>query len=689
MIDPERLTPLLAPRSIAFVGASARPDTPGNSMLKLIRKGGFNGKVTAVNPSYREVEGYACVPSINDLSEVPDLVVFSVKNERIEESLAAAAEVGARAAVIFASGILSDDHGPPLMQRLRKNADAAGIAVCGPNCMGYYNELDQVWIGGFMSPRQPEPGTIALIAHSGSVFGSLAHNDARLRYALAISPGGELNVTAADYIAYSVSRPEVRVIGVFMETARDPAGFAQALELAAAKGIPVVVLKVGRTEGAAAAALTHTGALAGSDLAYQALFDRYGVIRVETLDELAATLLLLASPRHAGPGGLVAIGDSGGERGMLIDLANRAGVGFAPLAEKTRARIQSRLDPGLEAVNPLDAWGTGADFVPLFTDCLIDLMADESASIGLFSADLRDHYYVHRGFADAALAAAKATSKPIAFATNYTQVRHDHIALELTRAGLPVLDGTSQALAAVRGALQYRDFLARPADRLPPRPTEEVPYLGNEPLDEAASLALLSRWGVPIFPHAVCDSLEAVRAAAERFGYPLVCKTAMAGILHKSDVDGVKLGLTDGVALECAYADLKERLGPRVLVAPMTEKAVEIALGMVKDPQFGAIVTVGAGGTLVELIDDRAAALAPFGPATARRLIDGLKLHRLLCGYRGAARVDLDRLAAIVSAFSAMAATLCDQIAEIDVNPLVAGRDIFALDALIVPMKEQ
>ncbi|MBV8793239.1 MAG: acetate--CoA ligase family protein [Pseudolabrys sp.] len=688
MIDIERVTPLLAPRSIAFVGASARPDIPGNSMLKLIRKGGFTGTVTAVNPSYGEVEGYPCVPSLADLSGPPDLAVLSVRNERLEETLAAAAAIGARSAVIFASGVVAEDSGRTLMQRIREQADAARIAVCGPNCMGFYNELDRVWIGGFMSPREPEPGTIAFIAHSGSVFGALAHNDPRLAFALAISPGGELNVTVADYVAYAVSRPQVRVIGLFLESARDPTGFAEALALAAAKAIPVVVLKVGRTDAAAEAALTHTGALAGSDLAYQALFERHGIIRVETLDEMAATLLLLASSRRAGPGGLVAIGDSGGERGMLIDVADRVGIDFAPLAEDTRARIQARLDPGLEAANPLDAWGTGADFVPLFTHCLTELMADENASIGLFSADLRDHYYVHRGFADAALATAKATSKPIAVVTNYTQVRHEGIALELTRAGVPVLDGTFHALKAVRGALQYRDFLARPAERAPQRFTEETPVLGSEPLDEAASLAVLSQWGVPVIQHVVCDSREKVRAAADRFGYPVTCKTATPGILHKSDVDGVKIGLANEITLERAYADLTTRLGPRVIVAPMAPKGTEIALGMVMDPQFGPIVTIGAGGSLVELLDDRVATLAPFGPATASALIERLKLRRLLRGYRGTAPVDFDRLAAAISAFSILAAALSDQVAEMDVNPLLAGVDILALDALIVPIKE-
>jgi len=310
-LDGRRLAPLLNPRSIAFVGASPRPNAPGNDMMRMIRRGGFAGLVHAVNPGHREIEGYPCVPGLADLADAPDLVVLSVRNERLEETLAAAIGRGAKAAVVFASGVLPGERDDPLARRLARAAAEAALPVCGPNCMGFYNDLDGVWVCGFPSPRQPAPGAIAFIAHSGSVFGALAHNDPRLRFALAVSPGGEATATVADYIAYAVERPEVRVVGLFIETARDPERFALALERAAERSVPVVALKVGRTAAAAEAALTHTGALAGSDLAYDALFDRYGVVRVETLDELAATLLLLSTGRRVGRGGLVAIGDSG------------------------------------------------------------------------------------------------------------------------------------------------------------------------------------------------------------------------------------------------------------------------------------------------------------------------------------------------------------------------------------------
>ena len=687
-VSRHRLDPLLSPRSIAFVGASTRPDTPGNDMMRMIRRGGYKGTVFAVNPNAKDIDGVPCFPSLRDLPSPPDLAVLAVKNERLEEALNQAIEAGAKAAVIFASAQLEGDTSPNLSQRLAERARAAQMPICGPNCMGFYNDLDNVWICGFPSPRVPRPGSIALIAHSGSVFGSLAHNDPRLRFALAVSPGQELTLTIADYISYAVDRPEVNVVGLFMETARDPAGFRAALEKAASREVPVVALKVGRTDAAAKAALTHTGAIAGSDTAYQALFDRYGVLRVETIDELAATLMLMAEGRRAGPGGLVSIHDSGGERELIIDLAERAGVDFAKISDQTRQSVAARLEPGLEADNPLDAWGTGKDFVPQFAACFEDLMKDGNASIGLFAADIRDGYYLHKGFADAAMIVAPRTEKPIAVVTNYTQVRHDTIASTLSDAGVPVLDGTFNALVAVRGALAYRDFLARPKD-IAAASTANVNTIkeriaGRGTLSEIESLAVLAAWNIPFVKHQPVASRNEAIAAARQIGFPVVLKTAAQNVAHKSDVGGVSLDIADDAALIAAYDDTAARLGAKAVVAQQMPAGVELSLGMVRDPQFGPVIVIGAGGILVELLDDRVSTLPPFGPATALRLLNRLKLRKLLEGMRSRPPIDLKRLAETLSRFSVMCDALKDVVVEIDINPLVCGADIAAVDALIV-----
>ncbi|HZS81656.1 MAG TPA: acetate--CoA ligase family protein [Stellaceae bacterium] len=688
-----KLTALLAPRSIAFVGATPRRDTPGNDMLRIIDRAGFAGAVFAVNPNYEEVEGRRCWPSLAALPQPVDLAVLAVANARIEAALEEAIAAGARAAVIFGSLYLENDVDPPLAQRIAALARRANIPVCGGNGMGFYNDVARVWACGFPAAREGRPGGITLISHAGSVFGAFAHNDPRFRFNLVISAGQELVTTAADYLDYALEQEETKVVGLFLETVRDPAGFVRALEKATAKNIPVVALKVGRTPASAALAVSHSGAIAGNDAAYTALFDRYGVHRVDTLDELGTTLLFFAQGRKAAPGGLAAIHDSGGEREMLIDLAEAHRVPFAKIAPRTVARLRERLEYGLEPVNPLDAWGTGRDFVAAFADCFAALVDDPDAALGIFFNDIRNGFYVSEGFAEACRRVLARTAKPLALATNYTQLRHDSLALALAEAGVPVLDGTVPALLAARHLMAHRDFRRRPADPPPtvsPRREWRARLRAAAPLDEAEGLALLADYGISVPPFAIVEGVEAALAASRRIGFPAVCKTAMPEIRHKSEVAGVRLALADETALRRAAEDLVARLGPRLLVTRMAPQGTELALGMVNDAQFGPVVMVAAGGTLIEVLRDARYGLAPFGPATARRLLDGLAIRPVLDGVRGARPADLDALAEAVARFSVLVADLAGALAEFDVNPVIVGPfGVLAVDALVVSAQQE
>jgi len=684
------LSPLLSPRSIAFVGASPRPDSLGNDMLKMIARSGFTGAIYPINPNYPEIEGRRCYAGFADLPEPVDLAVLGVANARLEAALKEAIQYRAGAAVIFASCYLENDSTPPLTQRISAMARAAGMPVCGGNGMGFYNDASAVWAAGFANLRQPRPGNIAFISHAGSVFGAFAHNDPRFRFNLVVSAGQELVTTAAEYLDYALELDSTRVVSLFLETVRAPAQFAAALAKAAERDIPVVVLKTGRTEASAALALSHSGAIAGNDAAYQALFDRYGVTRVDTLDELAATLLLFAQGRPAATGGLAAIQDSGGERELVIDLAAAHDVPFAKIGAPTVARLRDRLEFGLEPVNPLDAWGTGKDFVDIFSDCFSALIDDPDAGLGIFFNDLRDGFYVHDGFAEAAVRAHSRTTKPIAYATNFSAVRHDKIALRLSESGVPVLDGTVPALHAARHLFARRDFRARKPEAIP---TAKPKFdwrarLAKGVLDEHDALALLGDYGVPMLPARIVATEDAAVGAAREIGFPAVCKTAMPDIHHKTEQRGVKLGLADETAVRAAYADLAARLGPRVLVTRMAEPGIELALGLINDPQFGPVVMVGAGGVLVELLRDARYRLAPFGAATARRLLDGLAVRPLLDGARGARPANVDAAAQAIARFSVMAAELADVISECDVNPLIVGPGgAVAVDALVISKK--
>jgi len=687
-----RLDPLLRPRSLAVVGASQRADSVGNTLIRQLVQGGFAGAVYPVNPKYRDVEGLTCYRALADLPEPPDQVVIAVADARLDAEFEAAIAAGARAVTLVSQLVLADDGDPPLRERIRRRAEEADLVVCGGNSNGLYNFDHKLWVCGFETRADHRAGGVTLITHSGSVFNALVDCEARIDYNIVVSSGQELNVTLADYMDFALEQPSTRVVGLFMETARDPEGFVAALAKARAKEIPVVALKVGRSAIGAAMAESHSGALVGNDGAYEALFEHYGVTRVDSLDEMAAALMLFAQPRPVGPGGLATIHDSGGERALILDLAEPLGVPFAELRPETVARLEATLDPGLAAVNPLDAWGTGADYSDDFTQCLSAMMQDPGTAVGAVVADRGPDGRIFSEYPHFARVAAAASGKPVMLVSNHQGSGFSPAAIYMTREGLPVLDGLGTFLKGVKHLFAYRDFLAQVAETPPPADRDSVTQwrdrlAKNPPLGEAESLCLLNAFGVPGVACRDASTREEACAAGEEIGYPVALKTAEPGIAHKTERGGVHLGLKDSASLDHAYRDLKSRLGPRVLVAEMARgPAVEMILGLVCDPDFGPIVVIGSGGIHAEVLEDVVFALPPFGAETARRLIDRLRLRPLLDGARGAPLADLDAFCRAAAGFSALAVSLGDRLESIDVNPVLVRPDgCVAVDATVKP----
>ena len=426
--------------------------------------------------------------------------------------------------------------------------------------------------------------------------------------------------------------------------------------------------------------------------AYRALFRRCGVSRVHALDELVATLLLFSQERPAFDGGLVSIHDSGGECELLCDLAKDIGVPIADIGEGTRTRLGQRLDPGLEPVNPLDAWGTGRDATGIFEDCLTALLADGEAGVGLIVSDPRDDHYHHRNLIQVAKTVASKSDKPLAFVANLSVGPRADFLETLASAGVPLLEGTREALFAVKHLLDYRDFTrqCRESPPSPPRAAVIARWRGRlsdgAPMSEVESLAMLVDFGVPVVGHHVVNSLDAAVAAAESLGYPVVLKTARVDLGHKSDVGGVRLDLRDDSAVAAAFAEISARHGPRVQVASQIRGGVELGLGVINDPQFGPYVSVATGGTLIEVLRDGVVAMAPVSTEEAARLTAELRSAPMLAGARGAAPADVGALSQAIARLSVMARSLADVIDQVDVNPLIAGPGgCVAVDALVVP----
>ncbi|MBM3573194.1 MAG: hypothetical protein FJX52_12700, partial [Alphaproteobacteria bacterium] len=495
----ERVTRLLRPRSVAVVGASPREGSFGNLLLRSIASWGYQGAIYPVNPRYAEIEGRPCLGALKDLPAPPDLVLMAVADDRLEPLMAEAAQAKAGAVAIF--GRCYEPPGgtrPPMTERLGAIARAAGMAVLGGNCMGFLNCVDRLLVVALAPPVPESPGSIGLISHSGSTWSALIANQRQLTFNYVISAGQEIATGMSDYMSFLAAQPETLAIGLVMETVRDPAGFVAALEAADRRGIPVVALKLGRSESSRQFALAHSGALSGSDAAFDALCRRHRVVRVRSLDEMTDTLELFTRARKPKASGLAIVTDSGGERQLIVDTAADRGVRLAELAPETKTRLQAILDPGFEAANPLDAWGDGGY---IFEDCLKILADDPGIGVVAMASNMvASRAYLHR-VGDAVAAATAAAATPIiCFGNIHSTICRDKAAQQRGR-GIPVLMGTDSALSALGHFLAFHTP-RRPATPPAPAPGDVVARWrarlakAAAPLSSADSLALLADFGV-------------------------------------------------------------------------------------------------------------------------------------------------------------------------------------------------
>jgi len=688
------LDPLLNPASIALVGASNKLGTPGFILADMVINSGFAGAVFPVNPSTDEVIGLKCYVDIESLPTVVDHIVLALGNKHLEAALKSAIAHGAKAVTIYASGILEDDTNPPLLERLIQLATEAKIAICGCNGMGFYNVRDDLYTGIFVKALSIQKGGISYIAQSGSAFTTLCHNGNRLGFNLCVSSGNEITTTIADYMDWSLEQPETQVIGLFLEAVRSPQAFVDALQKASDKNIPVVILKIGKSPLSAKMALTHTGAIAGSQAAFEALYRRYGVISVNDFDEMAATLMLLQNSPETIPGKIATIQESGGFRELIADLAYELNIEFAEIEESTKEQIQTHLDPGLKAENPLDAWGSHDDFENRFLACINLLMADPNVAGGVFFSNFRDDYFLSEAIYRAMLAASKKTNKPLVLGNCYSDLKHDEICRQGYEQGIPVIDGARETLLAFKHLFAYQQFKTnkkRAANKNVIEPAiinhwhERLKQHASKALNEADGMDLLSGFDIVTPRKTVINGSSGLLEAADLIGFPLVLKTAEPGILHKSDAGGVIVNIQTKDKLLEHYDDLKQRLGPIALLTQMIGEGVEVGLGIINDPQFGPILMVAAGGILIELLSERAVALCPLNSDEADELLSTLKINALINGVRGQVPSDRQSLIDTMVKLSQLAYELKDIIAEVDINPVIVNpTGAVAVDALIV-----
>jgi acyl-CoA synthetase (NDP forming) len=691
------LTPLLHARSVAIVGIS-QPGRFGGILAQNLAGFGFEGPIYGVNPRYESLYDRPCYPSLSELPERPDLALLAVPNSRLLSALEEVAECRIPAAVIFANAHSDPADGQPSLQtQIKQLARERELVVCGPNCMGFLAPELGLAVTGYRTNPDTPSGNVTLVSHSGSVWESFVQNKRGVAFNYIVSTGNEMVTTVADIMQFALADDSTEVIGLYLETVRDPETFTAALAEAANRDIPIVALKTGRSERGAQLAQAHTGALAGEDGAYDALFKHYGVRRSRSIDEMMDTLELFASGMRTRTNYLSALLDSGGQRALMVDLAEAEGVEFASISDETEARLAEILDPGLDPINPLDAWGTGNNSDDTYLNSLIALDADPSTGLTLFAVDLCSLDDDTASYTKVVGPVRDKLRNPLAFLGHLTAASSEYQTSILRSWGIPCLMGTETGLRAARHMLEYSEYQRQRAGGNA-EPVLEVPRPANRsalreqiqaasgPLGEHASKQILAAYGLTATREVQVDTLDGALSAAREIGYPIALKTCAD--LHKTERGGVELGLANDEALTASYRDFEARLGPQVLVQQMVPSGTELILGIVNDPQFGPMLTLGTGGIFVEVLKDVSMLTLPTRPEIVRETLMRLRGAALLKGARGRPPADID---AVVSAAMGLAALACDlgeSIAEIDVNPLIALPDrAVVVDALIVPKK--
>ncbi len=675
------LRPFFEPRSVAVVGASRDPSKVGGSVLANLRAAGFEGRIVPINARAETVQGLPAAPSLLAVEGPVDLAVIAVPAPAVLPTLKECAAKGVGGAIVISAGFR--EAGPEGRAReaelcawLREQP----LRVLGPNCLGWIRPSRRLNVT--FAPGMPLPGGIAFVSHSGALATGILDwaRDRRLGFSLFASLGNQVDLTEADLLEAVAADPETRVIVGYVEGVADGRRFFQALRAAAAVK-PVVLLKAGRSTEGARAVSSHTGALAGSNRAFDAAVRQAGAVRVRTVEELFDLARGLASqPRPAGRR-LLVVTNGGGLGIVATDAARDAGLTVAPLDAAAQQRLRAVLPDTASVANPVDLvgdadaarYGNAFAAVGVTTDAALVILTPQAATDAL-------------GVARAVLAATRGWPIPLTAAfVGGARVAAGVRALE--EAGVPCYPFPEPAVATLAGMalVAERQGAHAPAAPAPARPAEGVRHVsalrraGARRLGWLEIAPLLAAYGIPAAAAELAPTPEAAGAAAERLGGPVALKVVSPDISHKTDVGGVRLGLRSPAEAAAAAAEMLARVRAArpgavvagVLVQTMAPAGKELVLGVVRDAQFGPLVLVGFGGIYVEVLDDTATRLAPVTREDALEMLDELRMAPVLRGVRGEAAVDRAALAETIARFARLAVDF-PELVEIEVNPLIA-----------------
>ncbi len=683
---------LLNPGSIAFIGASNNPGRIGGMPIELLTKFNYKGDIYPVNPKYKEVFGLKCWPDIESIPNNIDLAVLAIGAKDVQPMLERCHKHGVKAAIIYAAGFAEEGsrEAIELQDRLTEFAKHSGMAIAGPNCMGLANlntQAHTAFASVFKTaPMQSGSGRVSLLTQSGNVCAAVYALLRRLNIPVShfINTGNEACVNFSDYLNYLANDENTEVVIGYIEQIRDGAGFIKACNTLRNKNKVLIALKAGATSKGAVAVQSHTSALAGDSNIYSAAFRQLGVIEADDFAQMA-NLAMLAELRDRTAGVKTAVVTMSGALGaILADKFTLAGLELPDLSDAVQSTLRKGIPSYGMVSNPVDVTGNVVNDPEFVTDVLESLATSPDLDVVVIYAP---GYMLDRMSDSIVDVATRHKRLFVAIDTGAAKCRE-----QLASAGVAVFDDIGRASEALGPFLQWQE------DRKLAISTEKQSskrqYIQLEqPIDEVKALRYLSSFGVPVMADHVAHNADEAVSLASKTGFPVVMKIVSPDIAHKTEINGVKLGLSSAKEVEDAYKQIINNVRDKqpsariygVLVQPMQKGIAELIAGITTDPVFGRVLTVGLGGTLTEIYKDTAHAVLPVSRSQIKKLLQTLKAYPILDGFRGSPKADIDALCDAIYAICTAAENAPDQVTELEVNPLLAkASGAMALDALVI-----
>ena len=699
--SPDLLQPLLAPRAIAILGASADPEKLNGRTVRALVDKGYAGGIYPVNPKYERIGELRCYPDVASLPDGVDLAIVATPAAIVADTLRELAARGVRAAVVFSSGFSeTGEAGAAREREVRRAIDETGIRVLGPNCLGFINAARNVMgtFSQFASGPTP-PGPAAFVTQSGAL-GTATNSTARRRhfsFGYFINTGNEVDVEWSEAMRAVLEDPAIRVGSGYIEGLRNGERFVETARHALDIGKPLVAIKVGRSAAGARAAASHTGALAGADAVFDGVARQFGVQRVRNEEQLLDMVEVLACCPEAKGNGLAVITRSGGAGVIMADRAGELGLEMANFTDETRARLKEVVPVFGSTGNPVDVTAQGLVDPTLIQRSIEIVMEDPGVHAVIIWLSLTEKLWKMN--VDIFKAVRAKYDKPLIVC--WVSIPEPAL-LALREAQIPVIRSAEPAVDALAGLVAFsrarREWMAdrpvREASALPALPALAAIAAGApRALGTIAAAELLAQAGIATAPVRLARTADEAVEHARALGFPVAMKIESPEILHKTEVRGVKLALADEAAVREAWTVIHgnvRRHRPEasidgVIVQKMIVGEAEFVLGVSRDPAFGPVVMAGIGGVLVEVIKDVSFRRAPVTPTQAARMLDELRGRALLDGVRGGPPVARGKLIELICAVSRFAAAAGPRLRELDLNPIMLSTtDAIAVDWLVV-----